>query len=76
MATRFTGTFTGVCQRAARWRGFPEPEILAEMAELGVTHVVVDTRELDTAQVTAAASSSRLALIVEEAGRRLYRLRP
>lgn len=63
-------------QRAARWRAFPEPAVLEEMAALGVTHVVVDTRELNPSQVDAAASTVSLSLTVEEDGRRLYRLRP
>ena len=63
-------------QRAARWRQFPEAQVLADMAALGVTHVVVDTRQLDPSQVSAAAESAALVLIVEEDGTRLYRLRP
>lgn len=63
-------------QRAARWRAFPEPPVLSEMAGLGVTHIVVDTRELAESQVTAAEHAAALSLLVEEDGRRLYRLRP
>jgi hypothetical protein len=62
-------------QRADRWRRFPAADVLQEMHQLGVTHVVVDTRELDALQVASAANTAALALIVEEDGRRLYRLR-
>jgi len=61
-------------QRAGRWRRFPEPPVLQEMRELGVTHAVVDTNELSAAQVRAAAESPALELIAEEDPRRLYRL--
>ena len=61
-------------QRAGRWRRFPEPPVLQEMRELGVTHAVVDTNELSAAQVRAAAESPALELIAEEDARRLYRL--
>jgi hypothetical protein len=61
-------------QRADRWRRFPEPAVLQEMRELGVTHAVVDTNELSAVQVRAAAESPALDLIAEEDARRLYRL--
>lgn len=62
-------------QRADRWRRFPEPSVLQEMQQLGVTHVVVDTREFAAAPVPAAVENPGLELIAEEDGRRLYKLR-
>ena len=62
-------------RRAERWRRFPEPDVLADMINLGVTHVVVDTRQLDASQVSAAAGNATLVLVREDEGRRLYRLR-
>ena len=62
-------------RRAERWRRFPEPDVLADMINLGVTHVVVDTRQLDASQVSAAAENPTLVLVREDEGHRLYRLR-
>ena len=62
-------------RRAERWRRFPEPDVLADMINVGVTHVVVDTRQLDASQVSAAAENATLVLVREDEGHRLYRLR-
>ena len=62
-------------QRAARWRAFPEAAVLDEMQALGVTHVMVHARDLNQAQVTAAAEAPRLRPIADDGERRLYELR-
>jgi hypothetical protein len=66
----------GFRQRAERWRAFPEPEVLDEMAALGVTHVIVHADLLDPGQVRRAAESTGLQLVAEDEMRRLYRMRP
>jgi hypothetical protein len=45
------------------------------MTALGVTHIVVHTREYSAAQVEAAAASPALELLLDDGARRLYRLR-
>jgi hypothetical protein len=65
----------GFRDRAARWRAFPAPEVLEEMLTLGVTHVVVHTRELPAEQVAAVAAAGALQMQREDSGIRLYRLR-
>jgi hypothetical protein len=62
-------------QRAERWRRFPAADVLADMTALGVTHIVVHTREYSAAQVEAAAASPALELLLDDGARRLYRLR-
>jgi hypothetical protein len=62
-------------QRAERWRAFPAPEVLADMAALGVTHVTMHTRDLNGAQIDTAAASTGLELVVEQQDLRLYKLR-
>ena len=63
-------------ERAERWRRFPAPEVIAEMRALGVTHVVLHPREMEAAQVNAAAAHPALERIDDAEGLRVYRLRP
>jgi hypothetical protein len=63
-------------QRAARWRAFPASDVLRDMAALGVTHIVVHTRELAPGELQATAESPHLELLRDDDGFRLYRLRP
>ncbi len=62
-------------ERAERWRAFPAPAVLDEMAGLGVTHLVVDLRRLGPDVVAVADATARLERLGEDDGRRLYRLR-
>ena len=66
----------GYRQRAARWRAFPDPAVLDEMRALGVTRVMVHTRDLNPAQVAAATAVPRLRLLADDGERRLYELTP
>jgi hypothetical protein len=61
-------------ERADRWRQFPADEVINEMRAIGVTHVMVHTRDLDSEQVNAAADNPRLTLIEDDGARRLYRV--
>jgi hypothetical protein len=62
-------------QRANRWRRFPEADVLQEMLQLGVTHVVVHRLDLAASQVQGAVDNPALELVAEDDARRLYRLR-
>ena len=64
----------GFRQRANRWRAFPDAAVLDEMQALGVTHVMVHARDLNPAQVAAAAALPRLRLMADDGERRLYEL--
>jgi len=61
-------------ERADRWRQFPADEVINEMRAIGVTHVMVHTRDLDSELVNASALSARLVLLEDDGERRLYRV--
>jgi hypothetical protein len=61
-------------ERAGRWRPFPADEVIDDMRALGVTHVMVHTRDLSAEQVNAAALSLQLGLLEDDGERRLYRV--
>ena len=61
--------------RAARWRAFPSAAVLDEMRTVGVTHVMVHTKDLPAEQVEAIEHSPELVRVGEDADLRLYALR-
>ncbi|HTM33921.1 MAG TPA: hypothetical protein VL263_21560 [Vicinamibacterales bacterium] len=62
-------------ERAARWRAFPSAAVLEEMRAVGVTHVMVHTKDWPAEQVEAIEQSPELERVGDDAGLRLYTLR-
>jgi hypothetical protein len=55
-------------------RGFPDDRSMARLGELGVTHVVVDTRHMQAAAVNRVAEYPQLQLMFTDGSLRLYSL--
>ncbi len=62
-------------ERAQAWREFPSDSVVAAMAHIGVTHVVVHVNEAGGRVAAETAASDRLRLVADDGERRIYQVR-
>ncbi len=63
-------------ERARAWEPFPAGEVLDDMIQAGVTHIILHVRDLPGRVVQEAEASARLVPLADDGERRIYRLRP